>query len=216
TLVGAAPAPVAPAPVPPPIRFERREPDVVVPITSAPRRRAPLLPWLAAAASLVLLIGVGMYAASLRGRLATAEERYQAAERERFQLERRLQESDATLAAVTAPASRVIELAAARPQAPSGRMFWDVAHNRWTFFAHHMPQARPGREYQLWFITADQRKIPSVTFRPDAEGHAVVQATYSLSPDSLAAIAVTEEPAGGLPAPSGPVVIVGAAAEAEE
>jgi hypothetical protein len=212
TLVGAAPAP---APLPP-IRFERREPDVVVPITSAPRRRAPLLPWLVAAASLVLLIGVGMYAASLRGRLATAEDQYQVAERERFQLERRLAESDATLAAVTAPASRVIELAAARPQAPSGRMFWDVAHNRWTFFAHHMPQTRPGREYQLWLITADQRKIPSVTFRPDAEGHAVVQATYALPPDSLAAIAVTEEPAGGLPAPSGPVVIVGAAATEEE
>jgi anti-sigma-K factor RskA len=216
TLVGAAPAPAAPAPMPPPpIRLERREPDVV-PIPSAPRRRAPLLPWLAAAASLVLLVGVGMYAASLRGRLATAEDRYQVAERERFQLERRLAESDATLAAVTAPASRVIELAAARPQAPSGRMFWDVAHNRWTFFAHHMPQARPGREYQLWFITADQRKIPSVTFRPDAQGHAVVQATYAMPPDSLAAIAVTEEPAGGLPAPSGPVVIVGAAATEEE
>lgn len=223
TLIGAPPpatpasSPVAPpaAVPPPPIRLDRREPDVV-PITSAPRRRAPLLPWLAAAASLVLLIGVGMYAASLRGRLATAEDRYQAAERERFQLERRLQESDATLAAVTAPASRVIELAAARPQAPSGRMFWDVAHNRWTFFAHHMPQTRPGREYQLWLITADQRKIPSVTFRPDAQGHAVVQATYALPADSLAAIAVTEEPAGGLPAPSGPVIIVGAAAEAEE
>lgn len=222
TLVGAAPAPAAPAPPPaasvpppPPITFQRREPEVV-PITSAPRRRSPLLPWVAAAASLVLLIGAGMYAASLRGRLATAEDRYQAAERERFQLERRLRESAATLAAVTAPASRVIELAAARPQAPSGRMFWDVAHNRWTFFAHHMPAVREGREYQLWLITADQRRIPAGTFRPDAGGHAVVQATYALPADSLGAIAVTEEPAGGLPQPSGPIVIAGAAAEAEE
>lgn len=217
TLVGApapVPPPAAPVSAPPPVAFARREPDVI-PITSAPRRRAPLLPWLAAAASLVLLVGVGMYAASLRGRLADVEARYRMASRERTELERRVQASEATLAAVTAPASRVIELAAASPRAPSGRMFWDVAHNRWTFVAHHMPQMRPGREYQLWFITPDERKIPSVTFRPDAQGHAVVQATYALPPDSLAAIAITEEPAGGLPAPSGPVVIVGAAAETE-
>jgi anti-sigma-K factor RskA len=223
TLVGAPAPPAAPAPVappaasvpPPPITFQRREPDVV-PITSAPRRRAPLLPWLAAAASLVLLIGVGMYAASLRGRLATAEDRYQAAERERFQLERRLREREATLAAVTAPASRVIELAAARPRAPSGRMFWDVANNRWTFFAHNLPATREGREYQLWLITPDQRRIPAGTFRPDPRGGAVVQATYALPADSLGAIAVTEEPAGGVPQPTGAIVIAGAASAAEE
>jgi hypothetical protein len=212
TLVGTPPPPVEPV-APPPAAFVRREPDVI-PITSAPPRRAPLLPWLAAAAALVLLVGVGIYAASLRGRLAAAESRYAAAERERFQLERRARASEATLAAISTPASRVIELAAARPQAPSGRMFWDVARNRWTFFAHHMPAVRPGREYQLWLITAGQQKIPAGTFRPDPTGHAVVQATYALPADSLAAIAVTEEPAGGLPAPSGPVIIAGTAAAA--
>lgn len=214
TLVGAPPAP--PVAAPPPVMPIRREPDVI-PITSAPaRRRPPMLPWLAAAASLVLLIGVGMYAASLRGRLATAEDRYRMAARERTELERRAEQSEALLAAVTAPASRVIELAAARPQAPSGRMFWDVAHNRWTFVAHRLPAVAEGREYQLWLITTDNVRIPAGTFRPDAGGDAVVQATYALAADSLGAVAVTEEPAGGLPQPSGPVVIAGAAAEAEE
>jgi hypothetical protein len=207
TLVAPAP-PSATAPPAP------READVI-PITSAPRRRAPLLPWLAAAASLVLLVGAALYAASLRGRLSDAESRYAAAERERSELERRVREREATLAAVTAPGSRVIELAAATPQAPGGRMFWDVSTNRWTFFAHHLPEVAQGREYQLWLITADQQKIPAGTFRPDAEGQAVVQATYALSADALAAVAVTEEPAGGLPQPSGPIVLVGAAAAAE-
>lgn len=218
TLVGAPPPPAAPAPVPgdpPPVTYARREPDVI-PITSAPRPRAPLLPWLAAAASLVLLIGVGMYAASLRGRLASVEDRYVVAERERFQLERRLQEREATLAAVTAPASRVIELAAARPQAPSGRMFWDIANNRWTFFAYNLPATADGREYQLWLITPDQRRIPAGTFRPDGRGAAVVQATYALPADSLGAIAVTEEPVGGVAQPTGAIVIAGAAAAEEE
>jgi hypothetical protein len=205
TLVGA-----------PPVMPMRREPDVI-PITSAPaRRRPPMLPWLAAAASLVLLIGVGMYAASLRGRLATVEERYRVAARERSELERRAEQSETLLAAVTAPASRVIELAAARPQAPSGRMFWDVAHNRWTFVAHNLPAVAEGREYQLWLITTDNVRIPAGTFRPDAGGGAVVQATYALAADSLGAVAVTEEPAGGLPQPSGAIIVAGAAAAEEE
>jgi hypothetical protein len=219
TLVGAPPAPVAPPPVaaPPPAMPFRREPDVI-PITSAPtRRRAPILPWLAAAASLVLLVGVGMYAASLRNRLATTEARYLAAARERGELERRVAEREATLAAISAPAARVIEMAAARPAAPGGRMFWDPATDRWTFFAHNLPAVREGREYQLWLVTTDNRKIPAGTFRPDARGAAVVQATYALAADALAAVAVTEEPAGGLPQPSGAIIVAGAAtAEAEE
>ncbi|HEX2209869.1 MAG TPA: anti-sigma factor [Longimicrobium sp.] len=213
TLVGAPPPAAPPPPVSPPGTFVPREPDVI-PIASAPRRRGPLLPWLAAAASLVLLVGAGLYAASLRARLSDAESRYRTVARERAELERRAEASEATLAAVTAPASRVIELAAARPRAPSGRMFWDVARNRWTFVAHHLPAVREGREYQLWLITADQRRIPAGIFRPDAAGHAVVQATYALPADSLGAIAVTEEPAGGVPAPTGRIVIAGAASEA--
>jgi Anti-sigma-K factor rskA/Putative zinc-finger len=181
----------------------------VIPIAS--RRRSALLPWVAMAASLVLLLGTAVYAASMRGRLRALEEQVAAAERERGDLARQVQERDATLAAITAPASRVIEMAAARPQAPSGRMFWDVSHNRWTFFAHHLPQTRPGREYQLWLVTADQRKISAGTFRPDPSGHAVVHATYALPAGALAAVAVTEEPAGGVPQPTGEIVIVGAA-----
>lgn len=218
TLVGAPPPPpvVAPPVAAPPVMPIRREPDVI-PITSAPARRGPpMLPWLAAAASLVLLIGVGLYAASLRARLATVEERYRVAARERGELESRAEQSETLLAAVTAPASRVIELAAARPRAPSGRMFWDVAHNRWTFVAHNLPAVAEGREYQLWLITTDNVRIPAGTFRPDAGGGAVVQATYALAADSLGAVAVTEEPAGGLPQPSGAIIVAGAAAEAEE
>ena len=195
---------------PPPVAPVRRDADVI-PIAS--RRRGPVLPWLAAAASLVLLLGVGMYASSLRGRLASAEERYAAAERERGALEQRVREREATLAAVSGPTARVIEMAAARPAAPSGRMFWDPSTHRWTFFAHNLPAVQAGREYQLWLVTADDRKISAGTFRPDPRGTAVVEATYALPADALAAVAVTEEPAGGVPQPTGEILIAGAAAE---
>ena len=40
---------------------------------------------------------------------------------------------------------------------------------------------------------------------------AVVRATYPLARDSLQAIAVTEEPAGGVPQPTGAMVVAGEA-----
>jgi anti-sigma-K factor RskA len=68
---------------------------------------------------------------------------------------------------------------------------------------------RPGREYQLWLVTPG-RKISAGTFTAGAGGTAVVQAEYALSPDSLQAVAVTEEPAGGLPQPTGEIILAGA------
>jgi anti-sigma-K factor RskA len=197
------------APAPPVDRPAEAEGTRVIPIGAA-RGRGTALPWLAAAASLVLLLATAAWALSLRGRLDEMGDRYAAAERERGRAEQTLAEREATLAAVSAPAVRVIDMASAEQPQPGGRMFWDPRTDRWTFFAHGLPAVGQGREYQLWLITPGARKISAGTFRPGARGEATVQATYALPADSLSAVAVTEEPAGGLPQPSGPIVIAGA------
>jgi hypothetical protein len=189
-------------------RARRTEPGVI-PLHRA-RSGGSRMGWLAAAAAVLLLIGAGMYARGLRARIAELDGRTASLQGERERLRARLAERDQTLSALSGPAVQVVTLAGGR-QAPSGRMFWDPPTDRWTFFAHRLPAVRAGREYQLWLITPG-RKIPAGTFRPTPGGDAVVQATYRLSPDSLRAIAVTEEPAGGLPAPSGPIVLAGASA----
>jgi anti-sigma-K factor RskA len=204
--------PVAPEPIAVQVAPGRTRDDVT-PITAAPARRGgTLAPWLAAAASLLLLLGAGAYALSLRGRVDALSGQVAAGEREQAELERTLGEREATLAAVSAPAVRVIDMASAEQAEPGGRMFWDRRTDRWTFFAHNLPAVQAGREYQLWLITPGGRKLPAPTFRPGARGDAHVEATYALPADSLAAVAVTLEPTGGLPEPSGPVVIVGAMA----
>jgi anti-sigma-K factor RskA len=43
------------------------------------------------------------------------------------------------------------------------------------------------------------------------DGEAMVRATYGLARDSLRAVAVTDEPAGGMPQPTGQFVVFGAA-----
>jgi hypothetical protein len=89
------------------------------------------------------------------------------------------------------------------------RMFWDRARNRWTFIAHNMPALKPGSTYQLWLVTS-KSKISAGTFSP-RNGEAVVFARAALS-DPLSAVAVTEEPDGGVAQPTGPTVIAALAA----
>jgi hypothetical protein len=89
------------------------------------------------------------------------------------------------------------------------RMFWDRARNSWTFIAHNMPALKPGRTYQLWLVTS-KSKISAGTFTP-RNGEAVVFA-QGAPPDPVAAVAVTEEPDGGVAQPTGPTVIAAQAA----
>ena len=118
--------------------------------------------------------------------------------------------SDSMLAALTGPQVHVVGLAAATARNPRALMFWDQATNRWTFIAHNLAPLAPGRTYQLWLVT-DKAKISAGTFAVSASGDAVVQATYPLASNALKAVAVTEEPAGGVPQPTGSIVIVGTA-----
>lgn len=104
---------------------------------------------------------------------------------------------------------KLVRLASAQQASPRALMFWDQAANRWTFIANSLPRPGTGRTYQLWLVTG-AAKISAGTFSVTAAGDAVVQATYALDRNALQAVAVTEEPAGGVPAPTGPIVLVGA------
>jgi anti-sigma-K factor RskA len=84
-------------------------------------------------------------------------------------------------------------------------MFWDKAKNTWVLVAHNMPDLKTGRTYQLWLVTPTQ-KISAGTFEAKG-GEAMVRATYALPADQLKMLAVTEEPAGGMPQPTGPMVM---------
>jgi anti-sigma-K factor RskA len=116
---------------------------------------------------------------------------------------------DRMLASLTGPQVAVMKLAAAGPTAPSGMMFWDQRHDAWTFVAHQMPMPKAGRTYQLWLVTPTA-KISAGTFMPRPDGEVMMQATYALPKDSLAAVAVTDEPMGGSPEPTTePMMVAG-------
>jgi anti-sigma-K factor RskA len=172
-----------------------------------PRRsvlRSPALGWTVALAA--ALVGVAV----LRQRSTDYETRLL---HQRTALEARIAALRDSVAkgeqfvdALTGEQVSSMRLTAGTPRAPWAWMFWDHVSNRWTLVARDLPAPPAGRTYQLWLVTP-RAKVSAGTFQPKPNGAAQVQATYALAPDSLRAIAVTEEPEGGVPQPTGPIVI---------
>ena len=187
----------------------RAEKRVVTPIQSVtiPARTRRLPWWLAAAASAAF--AVAMYRAIQAGHERDALRTELVAETMRSSaLKDSLAQRERTLLAMAGADVKVVELVA-NNRRPNARMFWAQSTNTWTMFAHNLPAPPQGRTYQLWLITRDGQRISAGTFAPDAAGNAAVSAQYPLASDALQMIAVTEEPAGGVPQPTGEVLIAG-------
>lgn len=169
-------------------------------------------PWrLIAMAASLALVATGLGYARERSKRTEVEQLYTQRLEESAKLQAEMRGKDSELAAITGPSVSVMEMSATGVNAPTARMFWDRATNRWTVFAHGLAQPEAGRAYELWLVTAD-KKIPAGVFKPSEDGSAVFTATYALRPEDLKAIAVTEEPEAGVQAPTGPIILLGSAA----
>jgi hypothetical protein len=163
--------------------------------------------WWALAATAIAVLGVGalfrarLEADALRGALQVAAVERGTRTAALDSMRASLADRDSLIANLTGPQVAVMTLASAGPESPTGRMFWDQSHDAWTFVAHHVPSPKPGRTYQLWLVTPTA-KISAGTFAPSANGEVVVRAKYALPKDSLAAVAVTDEPGSGSPQPT--------------
>jgi len=182
--------------------------------TSA-RTVSSYVPWLAAAASLVLAAGLTIYAGQLRSRIAALEtelrdanERADATERQMADAQRAATGAHAAVSVLTAPDVARVDLAGQKP-APkaSARAFWSRTRGM-VFTASNLPPLPAGRTYQVWVVTA-QAPISAGLLTPDATGNA--SDTFNTPPDvpQPVMIAVTIEPAGGVPAPTGDMYLVG-------
>ena len=115
----------------------------------------------------------------------------------------------ATIAAMSG--SRVIQLAGqeAAPRA-SANVFLDPSQRRAFVFFHGLPPNAQDKSYQLWIIRADQVKPQSAgVFNVDAGGNASLVVQNLPVDTMIKALAVTLEPRGGVPAPTGQKYLVG-------
>jgi Anti-sigma-K factor rskA, C-terminal len=185
-------------------------------VGSAKAKGAGVAAWLAMAAALVLAAFLGWDGVRLRGRiaeltteLAQARAVVAATESRMAMLQRSADRNQSALAVLTAPDVARIDLAG-QPDAPqaSGRAYWSRARGM-VFSAAALPPPPSGRTYQVWVVTSAPAPISAGLIEPDSGGHvSAVFATPQDIPQPIA-VAVTLEPAGGVPAPTGPKVLVG-------
>jgi len=72
-----------------------------------------------------------------------------------------------------------------------------------------LPQLASGSVYELWWIAAKMGPINAGLFRPGPRGDATITTTLPPPGDRLVASAVTVEPDGGVPTPTGPAILQG-------
>ena len=169
--------------------------------------------WLALAAGIVL-VAVGAELAHVvedRNQLRTAVANRDAVLlRQVATLQASVAAKDSMITALTGPNMKVVDLVNYASQDPVARMFWDRKTQEWTMYAYNLRQPKPGKTFQVWLITNTSPKpISAGTFTPDAHGAAVMHAKYPMERQALARVAVSEEPAGGMPAPTGPIIVAG-------
>jgi anti-sigma-K factor RskA len=184
------------------IAAERRDTPPVVTALPRPRRRFWPVVWAGAMAAGIAAIAVGLAVST------SYERRVAELAREATALRDELGRQQGLVAILRDPTTQVVTLAgqAASPEA-RGRMLWHVKAGG-LLVSTGLPAPPPGKTYQLWAI-ADAKPIPAGVFSVDAAGTASLRVAPLPGVSRVDAFAVTLEPAGGLPAPSGPMYLIG-------
>lgn len=172
--------------------------------------------WLVAAAALLLsayLTWDGLrlrdLVATLSSQLAEAKALVAASETRIATLQSAAERGTSAMAVLTAPDLARIDLAG-QPDAPEARAraFWSRERGM-VFSASKLPPPPPGKTYQVWVLTADPAPLSAGLIEPDPQGR--VDVVFATPPDipQPKAVAVTLEPSGGVPAPTGAKYLVG-------
>ena len=109
---------------------------------------------------------------------------------------------------VSAPGARNIVLAGLESAAAQGQTFVDPATRSAVFYASNLEQLEADKTYQLWFI-ADGTPVSAGIFDVENDGTATLLVDNTAELDDIQLWAVTIEPAGGVPQPTGTMVLKG-------
>jgi hypothetical protein len=187
------------------------------PVGPLPARgpRPRWFPWVAGAvaAGLAAFFSAGFVASRYEARLGRMA-------RETSSLRERLLAQESALRTELASANRVVELlrdpvtrviplrgAGPAPEA-AGRLVWHASAGG-HLYVTGLPPLPADRTYELWAISGSTPR-PSGLFTVDTRGSGGVRVDPAPEGPRVDVFAVTIEPAGGVPAPTGPIVLASA------
>ncbi len=110
--------------------------------------------------------------------------------------------------------SPALEMASLRGTAPMrsawGRVMWNAKMKMWKLCAFNLPRLPKSKTYEVWMITAHGKKMPAGLFNTADKTQSIMMTPkVPANPHTMAEIAVTIEPAGGSPQPTGAVLLAG-------
>jgi anti-sigma-K factor RskA len=184
--------------------FHRVRRDLEAPAERKPAEpRRPVFLMALAAAATVAAIGLGLHARTLQRRVAS--ERIA-----RESIERELSSLTETLDAFTAPTTRAVSLAGqGDTPGAAAKAFLDPENRRLFLYVYNLPAPPPGRTYQLWLIVGGASPVSMGTFSVEPNGTGRLDASSIPAFEGAVTVAVTVEPEGGVPQPTGPMVLMG-------
>jgi anti-sigma-K factor RskA len=171
--------------------------------------------WLAAAAGLLMAAALGYTTWERHREVRDLQERLRDVTARAEVLEAQVADANRTTGVVrahlnvlTAPDMARVDLVGEEPaRAATGRAYWSRSQGL-VFTASNLPALPQGRTYQLWVVTAGA-PVSAGLLRPDQAGN--VSTIFQTPPDlpQPLAMAVTVEPEGGVPSPTGPRYLIG-------
>ena len=171
--------------------------------------------WLAYAACVAVATAAVLYAMNLRARVESLEARLEVAQlrladndRVLIALRQAAFETQSAMAVLTAADLTRVDLQGA-PAAPlaAGRAMWS-RQSGMVFAAVNLPPLPAGKVYQVW-IVAGGPPISAGLVEPDEVGRGVGIFRTPVGVTGPVTVAVTIEPAGGVPAPTGAFYLTG-------
>jgi anti-sigma-K factor RskA len=174
--------------------------------------------WLAAAALVILGLGAGLYSSISTRQLlvidvqqaqAEAGEAQEKANELRRQLDLTAGQADLVVSILTADDMQPVPMAGRENATASvARAFWSPTRGL-LIVANDLPVPPPGRIYQVWVISKTGPVSAGLLGEQGAgRGMLLAPPPPGLAPGSVT-VAVTDEPPGGLPAPSGAIRLAG-------
>lgn len=148
--------------------------------------------WGAAAAALIFAFVVRQESTRLEMQIAGLEQRHGELSEQTTQYRR-------VLNIISAPATRPVSLGAA--DSPQLHAYWNEPLGL-VLAGSSLPAPGPDRTLQLWIVPAAGNPISVGIFRPDDEGNVLAVFTPSFQIAGTAALAISDEPAGGSAQPT--------------
>jgi anti-sigma-K factor RskA len=176
-----------------------RDEKKVLPFVQTRRAESRTARWILIAAT-ALLAFTSAYFFKQNAKLARENDYLS---RERDGLSEELAASRRQVEDIVAPKTKVIAMMGAEAPQANAKVVWDTKAQQWVVYIFDLPAPPSDKDYQLWYVTANA-KINARVFSTDEQGRAVLKLT--LPPEALsglAATAVTLEPKGGSPQPTG-------------